>query len=231
MNLTRLSLLLLFVSVAAPARAIDLATELDILLEWVSGHFDNEQQVKTGENRLRREPLDLDRAPDLLYPVFARVEAPQIGQHVVYLQWHIGSPDGPLQRQRIWSFEIDAALNAVLMDFFTLREPARWRDAHLQPATAMVELARADLLPYPPDCRLPFRRHIEVFIGEIPRGECNIVSQQTRTAMNIQARVVVSRHALWYDESGTRPDGSVVFKVPASGAYQFTRVCRPVSQC
>jgi len=77
MNLTRLSLLLLFVSIAAPARAIDLATELDILLEWVSGHFDNEQQVKTGENRLRREPLDLDRAPDLLYPVFARVEAPQ----------------------------------------------------------------------------------------------------------------------------------------------------------
>jgi len=81
----------------------------------------------------------------------------------------------------------------------------------------------ADLLPYPPACRLPFRRHIDVFIGEIPREECRIVSQQTRTAMTINARIVVGKDALWYDESGVRADGSVVFRVPASGSYQFRR--------
>lgn len=155
--------------------------------------------------------------------MFALVEAPQVGKHVVYLQWHIGSPEGPLQRQRIWTFEIDESRNAILMDFFTLREPSRWRDAHLQPTTAARAMTRDDLLPYPPSCRLPFRRYIDVFVGEIPRGECNIVSQQTRTAMTINARVVVGRNALWYDESGIRSDGSLVFEVPASGAYQFER--------
>ena len=197
--------------------------ELQSLLSSIVGRFDNRQQVERGENFLRDGPVDPQRAPDLLFPVFALVEAPSIGKHVVYLQWHMGSPDGPLQRQRIWSFEIDSTRNAVMMDFFTLREPERWRDAHLRPEVALRSLTTADLLPYPPACRLPFRRHIDVFIVEIPSGECRIVSQQTRTAMTINARIVVGQDALWYDESGIRADGSVVFQVPASGSYQFRR--------
>lgn len=223
MKLTRMLLPVLLAVIAAPGRAAGLDTELATLLEWVSGRFDNTQQVNSGENLLRPGPLTPERVPDLLYPVFALIDAPQIGQHVIYLQWHMGSPDGPLQRQRIWTFELDETRNAVLMDFFTLREPTRWRDAHLQPATAARSMTPADLLPYPPSCRLPFRRYIDVFIGEIPPGECNIVSQQTRTAMTIHARVIVGRDALWYDESGKRADGSMVFEVPASGTYQFRR--------
>jgi hypothetical protein len=200
-----------------------LVAELATLLGWLEGSFDNRRQVELGENALHDAPADPERAPDLLFPVFARVQAPALGEHVVYLQWPMGSPDGRLQRQRIWTFEPDPARNAVIMDFFTLREPERWRDAHLAPDDAMLEITRADLIPYPPACRLPFRRHADVFIGEIPKGACRIVSQQTRTDMTINARVIVGRDQVWYDESGVRPDGSVVFQVPASGTYQFRR--------
>lgn len=208
---------------ALPAKSANMHMELNVLLEWMVGYFDNDQQVRQQENFLREGPEDPERMPDRLYPVFAVVNAPEIGRHVVYLQWHMGSPQGPLQRQRIWVFEADDVGNAVMMDFFTLREPERWRDAHLQPASAVSQMTLEDVTPYPLPCRLPFRRHIDVFIGEIPREQCNIVSQQTRTAMTINARVIVGSNALWYDESGVRQDGRTAFRVPASGSYQFQR--------
>ncbi len=214
---------------AAPADAASLEAagrleaELAVLLDWLVGRFDNTRQVAQGENFLREGPADAERTPDLLFPVFAPVEAPALSGHAVYLQWPMGAPDGRLQRQRIWVFEIDASRNAVMMDFFTLREPERWRDAHLAPDTALLDLTDDDLIPYPPACRLPFRRHADVFIGEIPAGACRIVSQQTRTEMIINARVIVGQDQVWYDESGVRPEGSVVFQVPASGSYQFRR--------
>jgi hypothetical protein len=208
---------------ALEARTETLAGELEALLDWLVGEFDNTRQVARGENLLLTQPPDETRVPGLLYPVFARVTAPALGDHVIYLQWPVGAPDGRLQRQRIWSFQIDLEGNALLMDFYTLREPERWRDAHLAPEQAMLEVSAADVVPYPVSCRLPFRRHADVFIGEIPRGDCRIVSQETRTEMTINARVIVGRDQVWYDESGVRPDGGIVFQVPASGAYQFRR--------
>lgn len=200
-----------------------LDSELSTLLSWVVGEFDNRQQVARGENAPLESTLDTTRAPDLLFPVFARVEATELGRHVIYLQWPTGSPEGRLQRQRIWTFEIDEQRNAVMMSFFTLREPDRWRDAHLKPKTALRDITREDVIPYPPACRLPFRRHDDVFIGEIPRGECRIISQQTRTDMTINAKIVIARDQVWYEESGVRQDGSIAFKVPAAGSYQFRR--------
>lgn len=200
-----------------------LNTELATLLGWIAGEFDNRQQVVHGENFLLESKPEPSDAPDLLFPVFAQVEAPALGANVIYLQWPIGSPEGRLQRQRIWTFAIDEKRNALVMDFFTLRDPDRWRDAHLKPNTALRDITREDLIPYPAACRLPFRRHADVFIGEIPRGECRIISQQTRTDMTINARVVIARDQIWYQEYGVRQDGSVVFKVPVAGSYQFKR--------
>ena len=206
-----------------PRSAPSLDVELATLLAWVTGEFDNRRQVERGEDGLPAAAPAPLRAPGLLFPVFARVDAPALGRHVIYLQWPEGAPDGPLQRQRLWSFEVDAARNAVLMDFFTLRDPARWRDSHLRPDTALLGITREDVVPYPAACRLPFRRDGDAFIGEIPQGACRIVSQQTRTDMTIGARVVVTRDGLGYEESGVRPDGSVVFRVPAAGRYEFDR--------
>ena len=208
----------------APATpvATELAADLATLVAWTVGEFDNREQVARVANSLLETPPDPGNSPDLLFPVFARVEAPALGDHVVYLQWPMGSPEGRLQRQRIWSFTVDAQRNAILMDFYTLRDPARWRDAHLRPGTALRDLGRDDVIPYPPACRLPFRRHVDVFIGEIP-PDCRITSQQTRTDMTIRARIVIGRDQLWYAESGVRADGSVVFQVPVAGSYQFRR--------
>lgn len=211
-TLLALALLSAGVSVAQAQTTPD--SDLSTLLAWVAGDFDTTQQAADRA---------ASPAPERLFAVFAKVHAPALGREVIYLQWAIDSPQGRLQRQRIWTFEVDASHNVILMDFFTLRDPDRWRDAHLQPETALSQISRADVIPYPPACRLPFRREGEAFVGEIPRGQCRIISQQTRTDMTIHARIVVTRDKLGYDESGVRQDGTIVFKVPSSGSYEFRR--------
>lgn len=199
-----------------------LSADRATLLEWVQGSFNNQRQVQTGTNALADASLNPAKAPDLLFPVFKKIEVPAIGAHVVYLQWPMGAPDGKLQRQRIWVFADDPARNAVMMKFYTLKEPDKWLNAHAEP-TKVRGMTLADVIPYPPACDLPFRRHADVFLGEIPRAECKIVSQQTKTSMTINARIVVGKDQVWYNESGTREDGSIVFQVPNSGAYEFQR--------
>lgn len=216
--------LAVFVLLTCPSHAATLAEHLaasrSVLLSWVAGEFSNERQVREGTNALADAPTIDAAAPDLLFPVFKRIDVPAIGNHVVYLQWPMGAPDGKLQRQRIWVFEENPPRNAVTMKFFTLKEPDKWLNAHLDPAKVR-NMTVADVIPYPPPCDLPFRRHGDVFIGEIPKGECKIVSQQSKTTMFINARIVVGKDSVWYDEPGVREDGSVAFKVPRLGAYEF----------
>lgn len=211
---------------AGPAQAAPLAEHLAAdevtLLKWVQGNFSNLAQTKAGTNAQADGPVASDAAPDLLYPVFGRVDIPAFDGTVIYLQWPMGAPDGKLQRQRIWVFKADPARNAVMMKFYTLKEPEKWVDAHLAPAKVRGMTA-ADVIPYPPACDLPYRRFGDVFIGEIPRGQCKIVSQQTKTSMTINAQTIIGANKLWYNESGVRDDGAVVFKVPRAGAYEFDR--------
>jgi hypothetical protein len=67
-----------------------LEREFNTLLSWVVGEFSNQQQVSRGENALLESPPNAAQAPDLLFPIFARVEAPALGRHVIYLQWPLG---------------------------------------------------------------------------------------------------------------------------------------------
>jgi hypothetical protein len=219
----QLAAALLAVAAAEAAILADhLAADRAVLLQWVQGDFSNVRQVREGTNALAEGPVGEGAAPDLLFPVFRRIDVPAFDGDVVYLQWPMAAPDGKLQRQRIWVFKADPARNAVMMQFYTLKNPEAWVDAHLNPDKVRA-MTPADAIPYPPACDLPFRRHGDVFIGEIPRGQCRIVAQQSKTAMTITARIVVGRDKVWYDESGVRDDGTLVFKVPRAGAYEFER--------
>ncbi len=186
---------------------------LNRLVNSLEGRYSNAAQVDAGE---------LDAENNLLFPVFSRVDIPAFGSHVVYLQWPIGAPDGSLQRQRLWTFHADAATGAIGMRFFTLREPDRWLDAHTNP-TKVHAMTPADTIGYPDACLLPVAEANGIFQASIP-SSCEIVSQATRTTMTLQASITIAADRITYSESGVRPDGSIVFKVPPSGQYAFERI-------
>ncbi len=198
---------------ASSATAADAPPALDRIVDWLDGHYSNEAQIAAGE---------LDAEDNLLFPVFSKVAIPAFGSHVIYLQWPIGGPDGRLQRQRLWTFHEDAETGATQMNFFTLREPEKWLDAHLDPAKVR-DMTPQDTIGYPNTCLLPVAFAAETITASIP-PTCQIISQATRTTMTLQATITITPNQITYREAATRPNGSLVFQVPPSGQYVFDRI-------
>lgn len=186
---------------------------LGALMQWLQGGYSNQTQVDAGV---------LDAESNLLFPVFKKVDIAAFGEHVIYLQWPIGSPEGRLQRQRIWSFSADETTGAISMDFFTLKQPDRWLDAHLDPAK-VKGMTHDDVIGYPETCVLPVSFDDGRFVARIP-ASCRIVSQSTKTAMTLQSETIITPDRLYYQEAGLRDDGSLVFQVPPQGRYVFVKV-------
>ncbi|MEQ8735768.1 MAG: CpcT/CpeT family chromophore lyase [Rhodospirillaceae bacterium] len=187
--------------------------DLAQLLEWVQGRYSNQQQFDTG---------GVTKASDLLFPVFEQIDVPAFGDSVIYLQWPIGSSTGDLQRQRIWVFNLNETTGRITMDFFTLKEPDVWLNAHLYPQKVRG-MTREDTIGYPETCLLPVSREGDQFVARIPKT-CEIVSQGTQTTMTLESHIVISSDQLTYREAGLKADGSVVFRVPATGEYVFDRL-------
>ena len=198
---------------ASSATAADAPPALDRIVDWLDGHYSNEAQIAAGE---------LDAEDNLLFPVFKKVDVPAFGNHVVYLQWPIGGPDGRLQRQRLWTFHEDAETGATQMNFFTLREPDRWLDAHIDPVKVR-DMTPEDTIGYPETCLLPVAFADTTITTSIP-PTCQIISQATRTTMTLQATITITPNQITYQEAAARPDGSIVFQVPPEGQYIFDRI-------
>ena len=183
-----------------------------MLTVWTQGQFSNEHQVAAaGEGE----------SPGLLFPVFRQVEIPAFGDNVIYLQWPIDSPDGRLQRQRIWAFH-PSDNHGIEMKFYTLKSPEDWLDAHLDP-DKVRDMTMDDVIAYPDTCTLPVLTAGEEFRTAIP-ATCRIVSQSTRTAMTIQSFITIAADRMTYMEFGVAEDGRMIFQVPASGAYVFDKL-------
>jgi len=122
----------------------------------------------------------------------------------------------------LWTFHEDAETGAMQMNFFTLREPERWLDAHIDPAK-IREMTAEDTIGYPETCLLPVAFADKTITASIP-ATCQIISQATRTTMTLQATITITPNQITYQEAATRPDGSVVFQVPPRGQYVFDRI-------
>lgn len=191
--------------------------------ERINGAYDNAAQIAAADPSLLRPPAAGRPYAwiDLQHATFHRVEAPQIGPAVLYLEWRSGGPDGAISRQRIWSFRTDAD-GATVMDFFTIRSPEPFAGRGGEPS-AFLSLSPTDLIGYGPACALQMRADPSGdFVAETTAERCRIVARSGR-AMGIEARIAVRDGAIEYAEAGVLEGGDYAFKVPGAGAYAFRR--------
>ncbi len=192
--------------------------------EWLDGRYSNADQYADAPAALKRPPaaghpydwIDLQDA------LFAKIEAPAIEGRVYYLEWRSQGPDGPISRQRVWTFarQADAAWR---MDFYTLREPQRFAGRALL-RDAFLGLTPADLIGYPSGCSLAFHQiGSAVWHGEIDPQTCLITAQSGRR-MRVSASITIEPGWLTYAEAGQLESGAFAFKAPGGPAYRFKRL-------
>ena len=200
---------------------------LERQLSWLTGDWSNAAQYAAAPDALKREPAPGNPYDwiDLQHAEFHRVDAPALGDHVIYLEWRSGGADGPISRQRLWVFHADEDGAAAGMDFYTLRDPEAL--AGQGGATGAFEtVTEADLIGYPDGCTLaPINTPAESVIFRVDPADCRITARSGRQ-MGIEAEIGLSRDRLSYSEAGILEDGRYAFLVPGGEdlAYEF----RPV---
>jgi len=186
------------------------------------GAYSNETQFAAAPARLKRPPAAgfPYEWVDQQFATFARVDAPGIGTDVYYLEWRATDKNGPISRQRIWSFRV--ANNAVRMDFFTFKDPKPF-EGKASVAGAFNALSPTDLIGYGPDCGLFVSQSTaKTVMAKTTPESCSLTARSGRK-MGIDAEVVLSREQVTYREAGILEDGSFAFKVPGGPAYFFVR--------
>ncbi len=145
------------------------AADVADLVAWMQGHHSSAAQVAEDPNaRLRH--------------VYAtNVDIPALPGEAMYVEWHSGTPDGPIDSQRIWTYQ--AMDDHIAMHFFTFKEAA---DAALRginkpgdgDAAAVAALTLDDFNTYPPECTYILIRTGNVIEGKNGTGDCRIFNRR-----------------------------------------------------
>jgi len=194
----------------------------DRIVAALAGSWNNAAQFAAAPAVLKVPPSAAGDWLDMQHASFTRIEAPAIGERVLYLEWRNGGPDGAVSRQRIWSFRTDAA-GAIRMDFFAFVDGKPWAGRAAE-AGAFRAVTAETLRGYGPACGLTFLIAGETFAGAINAKVCTITAASGRK-MGIDASVQLTADGvLEYRESGQLEDGRYAFRVPPSQPYQFARL-------
>jgi hypothetical protein len=192
------------------------------IVDGLAGTWDNRAQYDAAPATLKVPPSVDGDWLDRQHARFVRVDAPAIGDAVLYLEWRSGGPDGPVSRQRIWSFRADAD-GTPRMDFYAFVDGAPWVDKADDP-DAFRSLDTAALRGYGPQCALRWAPHEGGWQGVITADACTLTAASGRR-MGITATVTLAADGgLLYQESGRLESGAWAFRVPPSGPYRFERL-------
>jgi len=200
----------------------ELAQVLDALMSWLPGEYSNAAQVaiEAVEGAPPSGPHESQ------FRIFARIDAPQLGEHVIYTQIRIGGSDGPLfsGQQVVFVVSIDRERRAVKVSGRRIKDPEQFIDAHEHPQLW------PKLAPDPDfggNCDLLWRRHGKQLVARTADAthddSCTMVSRRSGTRLRWEAEWVLNPEELWIHDNGYRDTGEL-FTGRADGAHlRFTK--------
>ncbi len=101
----------------------------DILLltKWFEGEFDNDSQLWF-EGRMKIKDMH-----ERIHTIHTRIDAPEIGNHVFYIEEYTGGDTTNISRQRIVSFKSDAPKEGIKMELYFLKDANTYTGAYKNP--------------------------------------------------------------------------------------------------
>lgn len=212
---------LLYAVLLACAAAGSAAQEddLDLLLRWMVGDFDNRAQFEAQAGDAISH-LGLQRR---------LVDAPALGEHVIYAQTNRRADPTDIYRQLLIVFDRDAA-GRILARNLRFADPNANRDILSNPKRFST-LTAADVQPaLPPGCDPSWERLGGEFVGRVSRQNCVMTSRRDGGPRRIQSTEFVRTDAILNEESGYREDGSMIFGLEKGLYYRYDRVSESVAR-
>jgi len=188
-----------------------LQQDLDTLLSWFPGEYDNHQQVY----KEAVDKLPLEKRHRQTHNIFSEVRLDFIPGRILYAQQSQHYDLDDLYRQRIYAFEIDTTEQAIRLRIYTPKEPSKLKNGHLHPEI-FTQLSNEDFF-LKPGCDVFWKREGAVFKGYLKENACNYYSDRFETKVYLNETLILRKDALLLDDSATDGDGKPIFGVHDKG--------------
>ncbi|MDW8203476.1 MAG: chromophore lyase CpcT/CpeT [Cytophagales bacterium] len=195
-----------------------LQQDLDTMMVWFTGEFDNFLQVWME----KRDSAKPELIHEHIHSIFAPVQVPAFGKHVFYVKQYMDGNPKKIYRQRLYSFGIDAAEQAIRLDIYSFPVDSLYYDAHLQPEK-LYRLIPQELTTTP-GCGVFWKRYGDHFIGYMKPKACSVVSKRTGKRIYITDSLKLTRHAIWIRDEAEDEDGNYVFGHKGKIPHKLKRV-------
>ncbi len=199
-----------------------LRQDLDTMLTWFTGEFDNFQQVWTEQ----RDSVKKELLHEHIHSIFARVNVPAFGEHVFYVKQYMDGNPNKIYRQRLYAFRTNPQENAVQLDIWSFTVDSLYYDAHLKPEK--LSGLSPDKMTMIPGCAVYWVRQFDKFIGYMKPKACNFISKRSGKKIFITDSLQLTRDEIWIRDEAEDEDGNYVFGHRAKIPHQLKR-CRQFS--
>ncbi|MEM7705286.1 MAG: chromophore lyase CpcT/CpeT [Pseudomonadota bacterium] len=217
-QLVAIALALTGTSALAQPPATVLEKDLALMLDWFPGRYDNSLQV-FWEPELE---VPEDHRHERIHSIFRRVDLPEFGENVFYVEQYGDGDPANIYRQRIYAFTADAEEDAIRLKIYTPTEPDVIVSA-FNNTDLLSDLTVADTTTNA-GCDVFWRRQSNQFIGYMKEGACRFVSQRSGKEIVITDDLVLTDSEIWIRDKAETVTGEYVFGNKADVHHKLRKI-------
>jgi hypothetical protein len=188
----------------APPRAVQ-EKDFRTFLAWFEGEFDSNEQVAFADEL----GIPKEAVPERIHSIFKRVDLPAFGEHVFYVEQYLDGDPAKIYRQRLYSFSLDDAEQAIRLVIHIPADAKALVGAHRDPSK-LAGLTPAAMRS-PPGCEVYWRRRGDAFIGSMKPGACRIVSQRSGKTIVVSDDLYLDEDEIWIHDRAVDEQGGYVY--------------------
>ncbi|MDQ3042474.1 MAG: chromophore lyase CpcT/CpeT [Acidobacteriota bacterium] len=206
-------LLVCFASVASAQSKLE--DDLRLMMKWFEGRFDNFQQ--TVEEKDARTEFPHER----IHSIFARVNLPNIGENVFYVQQYMDGDRAKIYRQRLYVFAPNKQEKAIELKIYTFPDEKAVLNAHLD--SAKLNNLTLDKMASPKGCEVFWRLNADKFEGSMKPNACRVVSKRSGKTLIITDDLFLTKDEIWINDQAKDEQGNYVFGNKANIHHKLKR--------
>lgn len=169
-----------------------LQREIRYLAEVLPGRYDNSEQLSFDASVGK---TDMENGGHLrVHSQIRRVELPQFGEYVFYVEEYKHNDPTDIFRQRLYTLQVDAGENALRLTLHFFRDGKTYLGAHDDPA--LLDSLDVDGVMALEGCDVFIRRDTDWFAGAMKTKTCLFGDGDNRRYSDYQLRV--SKQQYWF---------------------------------
>lgn len=182
-----------------------LEDDLKLFTSWFEGRFDNFAQYYNDKENKAEFPHQN------IHSIFKKVDLPQIGKTVFYVQQYSDGDESKIYRQRLYNFTLDKAEKAIKLTIYNFDDEKKYRDSHLDP-TKLNGLTMANLTTTT-GCEVYWQLNKErdKFSGLMKKDACKVVSKRSGKTIIISDDLFLTKDEIWINDQAKDEQGNYVF--------------------